>query len=121
MYLHSNITEKIIGASYEVGKHLGYGLMEVEYAKALSIEFAELGLRYEIEKTYELLYKNSKLANRRVDFIVEDAVVVELKVSEFITQTYVQQVVSYLKATGKRVGLIICFAKTGVKIKRVIK
>ena len=121
MYLHSELTEKIIGCSYEVAKHLGYGLMEIDYAKALCIEFEALGIKYQLEKSVDLSYKNTKLDTKRLDFMVEDAVVVELKVQEFITNSAIQQVVSYLKATQKRIGLIVCFAKTGVKIKRVIK
>jgi len=120
-YLHQDITEKIIHSSYEVARYMGYGLLEKDYAKALKIEFNECGLTYTCEAWTELKYKHVTLSKKRIDFLVNDEVVVELKVAEFISQTYVAQVLGYLRSMDKKLGLIVCFGKTGVMFKRVIR
>ncbi len=121
-YLFKNITEKVIGASIEVHKILGPGLLEGIYEEALSHEFKLRNIKYERQKEISLRYKDIYVGNHRIDFLVEREIIVELKSVESLHPIHEVQVITYLKATGKRVGLIINFNVEQLKdgIKRII-
>ena len=103
------ITEKIIGCAIEVHRQLGPGLMEGTYEPALAIELEEAGMRFQRQATFPVLYKGKTIGECRVDLIVEDVVVVELKSVERFDAVFEAEVLTYLKITGKRVGLLINF------------
>jgi GxxExxY protein len=117
------ITERIIGCAIEVHRVLGCGLYESIYRSALSIEFAANGLRFEREARVAARYKGQVLGTFRVDFIVEGLVVVELKSVERMDPVFDAQLLTYLRLTGLRVGLLINFnsrlLKDGVTLKIV--
>lgn len=95
------ITEKIIGAAIEVHRNLGLGLMESAYEACLAFELDQLGMKYEKQKMLPLVYKDVRLEQGyRVDLLVEDAVVVELKTVEEIHPVHEAQLLSYLKLSG---------------------
>lgn len=116
------ITERIIGSAIEVHRVLRCGLFESLYRSALSIEFDSAGLAYEREARIPAVYKGRLLGTFRVDFIVENEVVVEIKSVERMSPVFDAQVITYLRLTGKHVGLLINFNSRLLKdgIKRVI-
>jgi len=117
----SEITEQIIGAAIEVHKALGPGFIESIYQKALEIELKNRGLSVEIEKEIKIYFKHALVGIHRLDLLVNGQVIVELKAIKEFEDSHTAQVLSYLKATGLNVGLLFNFAKSKVKIKRVVQ
>ena len=104
------LTQKIIGAAIEVHRHLGPGLLESAYETCLAYELGQLGLRVERQKALPLVYKDIHLdQGYRLDLLVEQKVIVELKVVEQITPVHEAQLLSYLKFSGCEIGLLINF------------
>jgi len=118
----NTITDRIIGCAIEVHRVLRCGLFESLYRSALSIEFDSVGLSYEREARLPAIYKGHLLGHYRVDFIVEDAVILEVKSVERMNPVFDTQVLTYLRLKKKRVGLLINFNSTLLKhgIKRII-
>jgi GxxExxY protein len=107
---HSQLTDQIIGAAIEVHKHLGPGLLEEIYRLCLAREFDLRGIKFEMEKPLPIEYKGVKLASEyRLDLLVEGKVVVELKSVDEITDVHKAQLLTYMKLTGCKVGLLINF------------
>ncbi len=119
-YPNSKITDKIIKCAIEVHKTLGPGFMENIYESALIYEMKQQGLKVENQKVISILYKGTAIGEHRLDLVVEDEVVIENKTVKEFNDIHKAQILSYLKATGKRIGLLINFAKTKIEIKRVI-
>ncbi|MCK4558278.1 MAG: GxxExxY protein [Calditrichia bacterium] len=121
-YARSEITSKIISSCIEVHSFLGPGLLESVYEDALAREFELQHIKYERQKPIELNYKGKMIGSHRVDFLVEDDVIVELKAVESINNIYLAQLMTYLKVMDKQVGLLINFNVERLKegIKRVI-
>jgi len=106
----NKLTGQIIGAAIEVHRHLGPGLLESAYETCLAYELRQLGLAVERQKTLSLIYKEIKLDHGyRVDLLVEQKVIVELKVVEQIAPVHEAQVLSYLRFSGCKVGLLLNF------------
>jgi GxxExxY protein len=103
------LTEKIIGCAIQVHKHLGAGLLESIYENALCLEFGAAGLRYQRQVAIPVNYRGHKIGEHRLDLLVEDTVVVEIKSVERIEPLFEAQVLTYLKISGKKVGLLINF------------
>ena len=100
----------IIGAAIDVHKELGPGLLESVYEACLIEELNRRGLKVESQITFPLLYKGKKLDKEfRIDLLVEDDVIIELKAVNEILPVHEVQLVTYLKLTGKRLGLLINF------------
>lgn len=106
----NRLTQKIIGAAIEVHRHLGPGLLESTYEACLVYELVKLGLKVERQKVLPVVYKDVQLDHGyRIDLLVEDTVVVELKVVEEINSVHEAQVLSYLKLSGCPAGLLLNF------------
>ena len=105
------LTEKILAAAIEVHRLLGPGYLESIYEAALAREFDLRGIRYERQKPIIVSYKEIIAGEHRLDFLVEDEVIVELKTVKDFDDAHLAQILSYLKATGKHTGLLINFAK----------
>jgi len=103
------LTEKIIGCAIQVHKHFGSGLLESLYENALCLEFDAAGLQYQRQVAIPVNYRGHIIGEHRLDLLVEDTVVVELKSVERIEPIFEAQVLTYLKISGKRVGLLINF------------
>ena len=103
------LTEKIIGCSIEVHKVLGPGLLESAYEQALCIELSDSGLKYQCQVLIPALYKGRVVGDYRLDLLVEDTVIVELKSVERFDPVFEAQILTYLRITGKKVGLLINF------------
>jgi len=106
----NEISEKIIGCAIEVHKSLGPGLLESAYLECLFYELQLLGLKVEKQKPLPLVYKEVKLdAGYRLDLIVENKVIIEIKSVEALNDVHVAQVLTYLKLSGCKVGLLMNF------------
>ena len=113
------LTEKIIGCAIEVHRVLGPGLLEASYEAALAIEFTAAKIAFQRQLVMPVFYKGQPIGEHRLDFLVEDAVVVELKSVERFDPIFEAQVLTYLRLSGKHRGLLINFhsrlLKDGVK------
>jgi GxxExxY protein len=106
----NRLTKKIIGAAIEVHRHLGPGLLESTYESCLIYELEKLGLKVEQQKALPVVYKEVQLdQGYRIDLLVENTVIVELKVVEKINSVHEAQVLSYLKLSGCPAGLLLNF------------
>lgn len=117
-----DLTEKIISAAMEVHTKLGPGLLESLYEEALAYEFDLRNIKYERQKSINLIYKGKAIGDHRVDFLVENEVVLELKAVNQFTDIFKAQVLTYLKAMNKRVGLLVNFNVERLKngIERIV-
>ncbi len=120
-YKYSDITEKIIGCAMEVHRALGNGFQEVIYQRALAIEMEMRGLNFSREHEMNIFYKEHKIGNRRVDFFVEEKIMVELKAVVKLEDVHLAQAINYLEAYGLEIGLLINFGNTSLQFKRVMK
>jgi len=113
---------QIIGCCMEVHKTLGHGFLEAVYQEALALELAAAGILFTKEKVLDIHYKGMLLDKKYVaDFICFDEVIVELKAVEALNQEHLAQVLNYLKATNKKIGLLINFGARSLQYKRVIR
>lgn len=119
---YRDITEKIIGASFEVHKFLGNGFQEVIYQRALSYEMRLKGLQFGREIEQDIFYKDLQepIGTRRADFIVEGKVLVELKAVIYLDDVHLAQALNYLKAYKYEIGLLINFGSKSMEFKRLI-
>ncbi|MFM2193094.1 MAG: hypothetical protein RLZZ118_2051 [Bacteroidota bacterium] len=111
MLIHSEITEKIIKAFYNVYDVLGYGFLEKVYEKAMLIELKNLGLEAEAQLPIEVYYNGIVVGNYFADLVVENKIIVELKSNEVLASQDEAQLINYLKATGAEIGLLFNFGK----------
>jgi len=105
------LTEKIIGAAIEVHKELGPGLLESIYEEALCYELELQGIQYERQVPADIIYKSKVIKGQRLDLLVASEIVVEVKSLSKLPDVAVAQVISYLKATSLKRGLIINFGE----------
>jgi GxxExxY protein len=106
----NDITQRIIGCAIEVHKALGPGLLESAYEECLFFELQAAGLKVEKQKPLPVIYKDIRLeAGYRVDLLVEDCVVIELKSVEMLNDVHIAQTLTYLKLSGCKLGLLINF------------
>ena len=119
---YKDITEKIIGASFEVHKFLGNGFQEVIYQRALAYEMHQAGLEFAREIEQEIFYKELEepIGTRRADFVVEGKVLVELKAIIQLEDVHLAQALNYLKAYKLEVGLLINFGSKSLTFKRIV-
>lgn len=119
-YLHADITRKIIGAAMKVHSTIGNGFQEVIYQRALAIELRKQNLSYQREMGMHIYYEGQEIGTRRVDFLVEDYVMVELKAVSVLDDAALAQAINYLEAYGLQVGLLINFGAKSLEYKRVV-
>lgn len=105
----NKLTERIIGCAIEVHRNLGPGLLEGTYESALCVELEAAGLRFRRQIPFPIIYKGRKIGEYRIDLIVENLVIVELKSVERLDPVFEAQVLTYLRVTAKKLGLLINF------------
>ena len=117
---YSDLTHKIIGCAMEVHKILGNGFQEVIYQRALEHEMTlqQIGFKRELEMP--LYYKEADIGKRRVDFLVEDCICVELKVLIQLEDVHLAQAINYLEAYNLEIGLLINFGSKSLQFRRVV-
>ena len=120
-YKYSDLTAKIIGAAMEVHKILGNGFQEVIYQRALAIEMTSQGLSFAREQEMQIEYKGRDIGTRRVDFFVEDKVMVEIKAIIQLEDVHLAQAINYLEAYNLEIGLLINFGSKSLQFKRLMR
>ncbi|MBF0395148.1 MAG: GxxExxY protein [Desulfobacterales bacterium] len=118
---NEHITHKIIGCAMNVHNKLGNGFQEVIYQRCLSIEFKKIGLIFERERKQLIYYDGIEVGTRRVDFLVENKILVELKAIIKLENVHLAQAINYLEAFNLPIGLLINFGATKLEFKRLIK
>lgn len=118
---YQEVTETIIGCAYRVYNKMGFGFVESVYEKCLLIELRKAGLKTESQKPITVYYESEIVGEFVADIIVNDAIILELKSVRRIIKAHEVQLVNYLVATGKPVGLILNFGEKKVEIKRKVK
>ena len=119
--LHATLTDKIIGCAFRVYNTIGSGFLESVYHNCMLIELKKTGLSYESQKDITIQYEGEIVGDFIADIIVEDKVIVELKSIRQLAEAHEVQLVNYLTATGKQVGLLINFGEERVEIRRKLK
>jgi|SRR6478736_2424696 len=114
------LTERIIGAAITVHKFLGPGLLEGLYQKALAVELRRLGIPHRTESTCAVHYHDVPLGEQRLDMVVDARVVVEMKATDALAQVHRSQLLTYLKASGIPIGLLINFGGEHIQVRRVL-
>ncbi len=117
--LHEEITRKIIGCAMAVHSSLGSGFQEVIYQRALAIEMQFQELTFEREKEMGVFYRGEHIGTRRVDFFVDDKIMVELKALVALEDVHLAQAMNYLEAYKMEIGLLINFGAKSLQFKRV--
>ena len=118
-YKYADITEKIIGASMRVHAALGNGFQEVIYQRALAIELDELHIQFKREMEMPVYYKGRQIGERRVDFFIEEKIMVELKAIILLENVHLAQAKNYLEAYNIEIGLLINFGAASLQFKRL--
>ena len=115
---HEDLTHRIIGCAYQVYNQLGFGFLESVYKKAMILELTKNGLRAEEEKPLQVYYNDQIVGDFFVDLFVENEIIVELKSVQNLAKEHEAQVVNYLNASNRDIGLLINFGHTGVEVRR---
>lgn len=116
---YEDLTRKIIGCAMTVHSILGNGFQEVIYQRAFGIEMTEQGLQFGREVEMEIFYQGHKIGTRRVDFFVDEKVMVEIKAITQLEDVHLAQGMNYLEAYGLDLGLLINFGGKSLEFKRV--
>ena len=118
-YKYSELTAKIIGCAMTVHKTLGTGFQEVIYQRALAIEMNVAGIEYSREFEMPIFYRQEQIGTRRVDFLVNGLISVELKAITKLEDVHLAQAINYLEAYNLEIGLLINFGETSLNFKRL--
>lgn len=119
-YKYSDLTGTIIGCAMEVHRILGSGFQEVIYQRALAVELEDRGISFSREFEMPIFFKERQIGTRRVDFLAEDVLSVELKAISTLTDDHLAQGINYLEAYNLEVGLLINFGSQSLQFKRLM-
>lgn len=117
---HQDITREIIGACFEVMNELGTGFLESVYRKSLAIALRQRGLNVQQEAPLKVNFRGEEVGHYIADILVNDAVIVETKVADAIANEFLAQVINYLKASDKQVGIVANFGKPTVQHRTLV-
>jgi len=118
-YKYSELTSKIIGCAIAVHQVLGNGFQEVIYQRALEIEMSLAGIHFHREYKMPIFYRDTQIGTRRVDFLVEEIISVELKATTKLEDIHFAQAINYLEVYNLEIGLLINFGETSLNVKRL--
>ncbi len=118
--LFKDLSYAIVGAAFETFNELGWGLSEKIYQSALEKELQKRGIKFKREVYIPLDYKTERIGKYFADFIIEEKIILELKVISKLGYTHVKQVLGYLKSSNTELGILIYFTRDGVKYRRVL-
>ena len=116
----ADLSYKIIGASFRVFNNLGWGLSEKDYQKALVEEFNNLNINFTKEVYIPFQYKTANIGRYFADFIIENKILIELKVVSKLNYAHTKQILTYLKNSKIKLGILVYFTKEGIKYRRVL-
>ncbi len=118
--LEKDLTEKIIGACFEVSNELGAGFLESVYEKALTIALGDKEVDATAQAPLNVLFRDKVVGDFYADILIDDKVIIELKAVKALSPEHEAQTINYLKATGIKVGLLINFDKPKLELKRLV-
>ena len=118
--VYKELSFKIIEACFEVHNILGPGYSEKIYEEALSKELRDRGIGYERQKLVEVYYKGEKIGEYRLDLVVENKIILELKAVSELSNIFEAQLLSYLKAAGMKLGILVNFGSKKVVYRRIV-
>jgi len=118
-YKHSELTGKIIGCAMTVHSELGNGFQEIIYQRALAIEMQKSGLIFSQELEMTIYYDGISIGKRRVDFLVHDVIMIEIKATSKLEDAHLAQVINYLEAYKLETGLLLNFGSKSLEFKRI--
>ena len=118
--IYEDLSYKIIGIIFKVYNKLGYGYHEKYYQRAIVIELNKENLNFTREKEIRLSYQNENIGKYFLDFIIENKIVLELKVANSFYPQDMKQILSYLKASGLKLGILAIITKGGIEYKRIV-
>lgn len=118
--IYPELSYKIVGLLFEVGKEVGFGHKEHFYQKALSRAFSDVGISFEEQLPVRVNYKGKPAGIYYFDFFVDGKVVLEIKSRNYFSKKDIEQVFQYLKAKNLKLGIIAHFTKDGVRFKRIV-
>lgn len=120
-YYKSDITGEVIGCAQKVHQQLGNGFQEVIYQRALEIELKKVKLKFEREKEMNIVYDNILIGHRRIDFLVDKDIMVEIKAVTKLEDVHIAQLINYIEVYKIRVGLLINFGSKSIEVRRFVK
>jgi len=118
--VYPELSYKIVGLLYEVYNDLGYGYQEKYYEKAVAKALEQERLKYKEQLYVPFEFKNQKIGEYYLDFLVEDKIIVELKKGDKFSRKNIEQVYAYLKAKNLKLGILAQFSTNGLKFKRIV-
>jgi len=118
--IHPQLSYEIIGTVFEVYNQLKYGHQERVYQRAFAEELSKKKIPFKRELYHPIVYNGKKISRYYLDFLIDDKIVVELKVANDFYQKDINQIISYLKAKNLRLGILILFTKDGIKYRRIL-
>lgn len=118
--VYPELSYKIVGVLFTVYNSLGYGYQEKYYQRAIAKELEKAQLKYKKEQKAIIKYRGEIIGRYFIDFVVEDKIVVELKLTNDFYKKDIKQVLGYLKSTGLKLGILFIFMKEGLKFKRIV-
>jgi GxxExxY protein len=119
IYEYSALTSLIIGCAMRVHQEMGNGFLEIIYQRALAIELTDCGLNFRREVEMPVFYKSHCIGSRRVDFLVEEVICLEIKALGSLDPGHLAQAINYLEAFHLKIGLLINFGSKSLQFKRV--
>lgn len=120
LYQFDELSKKIIGAAINVHKSLGPGFLESIYEGALKLELTEKNIKYESQKEIIITYMEKEIGIHKLDILIENTIILELKAVRKLNDVHFAQLKSYLRATDLKIGLLLNFAKPTLEIRRVV-
>lgn len=118
--IYPELSYKIVGLAYQVFNELGFGHLEKTYQRAFAKELKDNNINFREQVKYSVEYKGETIGNNYLDFLVEDAVIIELKKSGYMSKKNIEQISNYLKVSNLKLALVIIFTPAGVRTKRVV-
>lgn len=119
-YVEDPLTDIVIGGCHDVFAAVGWGYREKYYEDCIALRFDELGLNYKKQYCTPLNFHEKKISQRRLDLLVEQRLVVEIKIGIFLSKAEFDQILEYLVINNLRLGLIIMITPKGVRVRRVV-
>ncbi|MBN1326293.1 GxxExxY protein [Candidatus Falkowbacteria bacterium] len=118
--VYRDLSYKIVGVLFDVYNELGFGYREKYYEEAIAKELKLKGLKFKRQIPIDIRYKNIKIGKARLDFLIEDKIILEIKVGKYFTKQNFEQIKSYIKATNRKLAILVLFTFKGVRFIRIL-
>jgi GxxExxY protein len=118
--IYKELSYKIVGVLFDVFNELGFGYREKYYEEAVARGLKYKGIKFRRQVLFNIKYKNNTIGKARLDFLIEDKIVLEIKVGKYFTKQDFEQIKSYIKATNKKLAILVLFTFKGVRFIRIL-